>query len=116
DGDGVKNDIDKCPNSTKGAPVGKDGCEIILANQISDQPSPFPNPIEDYISVQFPSTFGERVDVSIYNLIGQELLLKNNVSNGQIIPLNSLSVGNYLLEIQSVDKPMYRLVHKIVKK
>ncbi len=115
DGDGVKNEFDQCPYTTKGAYVDKLGCEIILGNQVVEPINSYPNPIHNYFIVQYPQSFGDAVHLTLLNSNGQEILHKNNIINGQHIPTESLPAGSYLLKLQSTVNPNYQTTTKIIK-
>jgi hypothetical protein len=61
----------------------------------------YPNPVKDYLHVNFTSTYNE-VDIKIYSLLGQlvETMKIENSSNGKI-NLSELPQGSYILRINA---------------
>jgi len=66
----------------------------------------FPNPVKDFVNVNFELTQGSEVNMTIYNLNGQ---LVKQISNNYLpsgeqqiqIDVNDLPFGNYILQIQT---------------
>jgi hypothetical protein len=61
----------------------------------------FPNPARYETEIQFNNDMNEPVTISAYNHIGQQLYRIDNIRlNRQIIPLENLSPGIYLITVQ----------------
>ena len=102
DKDGVKNVNDACPNSSPGAKVDSKGCELILANSLTDNKVIIsPNPFEQSIKIEFPKDFGPLVSAKIHDVKGVVVWEKESVRDSEIVDLSSLSVGNYVLNLTS---------------
>ncbi len=70
----------------------------------------FPNPTKDILTINNPSNI-EIYDVNIYNMIGQEVIKNNYLSES--ISLINLEKGIYIMEINTVNG---KLVKRIIKK
>ena len=58
----------------------------------------YPNPVKDMLNVSFTQNIS---DVSVYNLLGQQMLLMNvNANKGQI-DMSSLAAGTYLVKVNT---------------
>lgn len=102
DNDGVKNVLDKCPNTVAGAKVDTNGCEIVLA--ITEEDTPFsvaPNPFVHQVQVSFPKDWGPSVQASVINVLGQEVWSKGQVFDGEWVDLGTLTTGTYLFQVVS---------------
>jgi hypothetical protein len=102
DKDGVKNVNDACPNSSPGAKVDSKGCELILANSLTDKKVIIsPNPFDQSIKIEFPEDFGPFVNAKIHDVKGVVVWEKESVRDSEMVDLSSLSVGNYVLNLTS---------------
>ena len=102
DKDGVKNVNDACPNSSPGAKVDAKGCELILANSLTDKKVIIsPNPFDQSIKIEFPKDFGPFVHAKIHDVKGVVVWEKESVRDSEMVDLSSLSVGNYVLNLTS---------------
>ena len=102
DADGVINRYDLCASTLKGAKVDSKGCELILANSLTDKKVIiFPNPFEQSIKIEFPEDFGPLVNAKIHDVKGVVVWEKESVRDAEIMDLSSLSVGNYVLNLTS---------------
>ena len=71
----------------------------VLDVALSEQISIYPNPTSGILNVELPNEFEAEV-VSIYNILGMEVMRRNIKSLGQIqLDMNALGVGNYVLRI-----------------
>lgn len=61
----------------------------------------YPNPVKDVINFSFHK---EITTVSIYNLIGQEVITKSLNSNQASIDITGLSAGTYMVKVTSNNK------------
>lgn len=86
------------------------------ADIFSKNISLYPNPCNDFLTVEFPRKITEKITVNIYNMTG--ILLqksKQNIEN-QVININTQTLPNasmYILQIQFKDKLLTR---KFLKK
>ncbi|MBX9734143.1 MAG: T9SS type A sorting domain-containing protein, partial [Chitinophagaceae bacterium] len=60
----------------------------------------YPNPVKDLLSISFDN---EITAVSVYNLLGQEVLTKYINANEANVDVSSLSSGTYLVKVTSND-------------
>lgn len=58
----------------------------------------YPNPVKDILNLSFDK---EITTVSIYNLLGQEVITKSVNSNETLINVAGLTAGNYLIKVTS---------------
>ena len=72
----------------------------------------YPNPSINQIRVRFPDNFS-KVNLLIFNNLGQSVLEKNNLSSDEIITLENLNSGIYFYKIAGVNGSQ---IGKIVKK
>lgn len=70
----------------------------------------YPNPTKDHLNIDFVSD-QERVDVSIYNVIGEKVFSKTYRNTRQIELSHDLSTGLYVLNLeQGEDQTSYKLI------
>ncbi|TAE03384.1 MAG: T9SS C-terminal target domain-containing protein, partial [Bacteroidetes bacterium] len=74
----------------------------------------YPNPVKDRLVLDLSSKFLRKIEISIFNMLGQKVLTKSltNSEKEEILDLNHLPAGTYLLEILS-EKGKHR--QQIVK-
>jgi hypothetical protein len=102
DADGVINRFDLCTGTLKGAKVDAKGCELILANSLTDKKVIIsPNPFDQSIKIEFPEDFGPFVHAKIHDVKGVVVWEKESVRDSEMVDLSSLSVGNYVLNLTS---------------
>lgn len=58
----------------------------------------YPNPVKNILHIQ---TVNNIESIKIYSMLGQQVLTKKSMLNEVAINVNSLSVGNYIIKIQS---------------
>ncbi|MEE9350563.1 MAG: T9SS type A sorting domain-containing protein [Flavobacteriaceae bacterium] len=64
----------------------------------------FPNPVKNNLTVQF-DTLQQDLNISIYNVNGQEVYQKQNIISGSLdINVSQLSSGVYFINVMSDDK------------
>jgi hypothetical protein len=61
----------------------------------------YPNPVKDILNISFDK---EISTVSIFNLIGQEVITKSINSNESTIDVSNLASGNYLVKVTSNEE------------
>jgi|GEM_PF-4247564 len=103
DGDGVKNVVDKCPNTVAGAKIDASGCEIVLATSKEDvELFVSPNPFYEVVKITFPTSFGPFVSAELTDIKGALVWRKNQVTNDEPFDLSFLSAGNYFMKVLSL--------------
>lgn len=77
----------------------------------------FPNPVIDYVHIKHQELNAEKVTVTVYNLIGNELKVETEVLNEHEIRLRfkDLDSGYYLISVQD-QRTQNRTTFKIVKR
>ncbi|MGG7034177.1 MAG: fibronectin type III domain-containing protein [Flavobacterium sp.] len=60
----------------------------------------YPNPVKDVLNISYQDTIS---NVTIYNILGQEMLRKSVNASSAIIDMSSLVNGSYLVKINSND-------------
>ena len=72
----------------------------------------FPNPTSENITITYDPTIANDINLNIYNIMGQNVLTKEIISNTGIVNLNisNLSEGTYLLNINNGEKSFYSKV------
>ena len=86
------------------APHFSDACDFIVGlDELSSTFNIYPNPVQDeiYLSTEFSNAF---TDYTIYSLDGKIL---------EMIPLNHLTSGNYILEISNSKQKQFARVLKV---
>ena len=68
-----------------------------------------PNPVTDYLTIIKPE-FAEIFGYTIYNSIGQKVIVSNRFSN--IIDLENLGTGFYVIQFQLVDRVINKTLLK----
>lgn len=72
-----------------------------------------PNPFNKYVKVKLDSSFGNNVNLEIININGTPLYTKSNVLNDELINLDFLPTGNYIIKLVSANKSTSIKVLKI---
>ncbi len=102
DGDGVKNIVDKCPNTVAGAKIDASGCEIVLATETEDSPLMLsPNPFVSSLKINYPADFGTLVTAELTDIKGAIVWSKSAVANDELVNLSYLAAGNYVMKMVS---------------
>ncbi len=65
--------------------------------------SMFPNPSDNYVTLQLPSDVN-KVQVSVFDYLGKALIQKSIGSNNNTLDISSLSAGIYFVRIQTDSK------------
>ena len=61
----------------------------------------YPNPVKDNLIIRYNENI---TDVTVYNLLGQQMFVKNiNATEGQV-DMSNLATGTYLVRVNSADK------------
>ena len=79
---------------------------------MEDKLNIYPNPVTDVLNVQWNNTT-ESANLSIRDLSGR-LVLSERVANGNaVLDLSNLSLGNYILELQTEEGSLRKQVVKL---
>ncbi|RWX00789.1 Ig-like domain-containing protein [Flavobacterium cerinum] len=70
----------------------------------------YPNPVNDVLNLSYSNTI---TGVTVFNLLGQEVVAKNTDQNVVQIDLSQLAAGTYMVKVQSEDA--YKVI-KLVKR
>jgi hypothetical protein len=115
DQDGVKNIMDKCPNTVAGAKIDADGCEIVLSTAKEDiELRVSPNPFVQNLKINYPSDFGSAVMAELTDMKGSVVWSKSLVSNDELVDLSYLSAGNYVMKLVSLSSGKSQVI-KLMK-
>jgi len=83
---------------------------MALENQLQEQENQlhaeiFPNPVQNNLSIAFGEMMTSPIQVSLYDMTGRTLVVKDFEPNAQIsLDISNLTAGNYLLKIVSGNK------------
>jgi outer membrane protein assembly factor BamB len=72
-----------------------------------------PNPFISYLKIEFPEKFGLKVDVELYNLLGNLIWKSKDLPNGEKINLETINQGIYLLKL--INASGETLESKVIK-
>ncbi|WP_298239540.1 T9SS type A sorting domain-containing protein, partial [uncultured Algibacter sp.] len=79
----------------------------------------FPNPFDDRISISLPlSIRNEILEVTLYNLLGKQIVSKRLISHTKLIQINNLdqlSQGVYILKVSLLMENNQHFVKRLVK-
>jgi hypothetical protein len=68
----------------------------------------YPNPVKDLLNVSFDQKI---IHVSLYNVLGQEVISRDINANDAMIDVSQLRTGTYLLKVQSgEDMKAYKVI------
>lgn len=93
------------------AKITKNGCSSPLSNSVryssvivlgvnkEVQFTLSPNPFNSYLKIEYPESFGSKVEVQIYDLIGNVIWKSKDLTSGEKINLESLNQGIYLIKL-----------------
>ena len=63
----------------------------------------YPNPVKDVLNLSYNKTIS---NVSVFNLLGQEVMIKSINSNQSQIDMSGLTVGTYLVKVTADNQVM----------
>lgn len=73
----------------------------------------FPNPVDNYLTLQGLAHANQSVSIAIYNLVGQQLILQKQLAEPMIeIPVHSLPVGIYCLLLKINNQVLTKTFYK----
>ncbi|MHA8067189.1 metallophosphoesterase [Aquirufa sp. ROCK2-A2] len=86
----------------------------VVITEISEELSMlfYPNPVKDVLCIEFPSIFGQVVDMTIFDIRGQIHVKKLDVENKFLIHVGHLPTGVYVIQLKSKEN---QLTRKIIK-
>ncbi|WP_158871107.1 T9SS type A sorting domain-containing protein [Maribellus comscasis] len=65
----------------------------------------YPNPTSGIVYVEFPSNVGEKLEVSVFNATGREVLNQSQINTGRFeIEMSNFVSGVYFIKIKGKDK------------
>jgi len=106
DEDGVPNVTDTCPETASGETVDANGCsdsQLNVENEILDNSLKlYPNPTDNTLFIKGNKNL---MNVSVYNMLGKEVLSKMNTNN---IDVKVLPKGIYIIKISDDVGQIYR--------
>ena len=106
DEDGVPNVTDTCPETASGETVDANGCsdsQLNVENEILDNSLKlYPNPTDNTLFIKGNKNL---MNVSVYNMLGKEVLSKMNTNN---IDVKILPKGVYIIKISDDVSQTYR--------
>jgi hypothetical protein len=113
DGDGIKDDVDTCPNTPTGETVNSIGCssnqlgvdDEILHNSLKL----YPNPVTNILTIESKNV--EISKVEIYSILGEKIKEVN--SSFVSITTDKLPKGVYIIKIYSDKSSIIRKIIKI---
>lgn len=78
--------------------------EVGLSNEdftFEVQTTVYPNPITDYLNINFKEMVGQDFEIAVYDINGRQVFQKEltNCSENEILNFKSFSAGNYFLNI-----------------
>jgi hypothetical protein len=103
----VTTDIDSEARNATAPDMGADEGNFLSVNQfeVTNGFKAYPNPVSQMLTIEFTS---DLTQVSIFNLVGQEVLSRKVNTTSTQIDLSSLNVGTYLVKVEagSVSKTL----------
>ncbi len=97
---GITNDIDGDVRSATTPDMGADEFTFLSVNQFDlvNGFKAYPNPVSDILNIEYT---GELSNVTVYNLLGQQVLTKNVNATTTQINMSELNAGTYLVKVSS---------------
>ena len=103
----VTTDIDNDARSAVNPDMGADEINFLTVNQfdVTDGFKAYPNPVSNMLTIEFTS---DLTQVSVFNLVGQEVLSRKVNATSTQIDLSRLEAGTYLVKVEagSVSKTL----------
>lgn len=86
----------------------------VVITEISEELSMlfYPNPVKDVLCIEFPSIFGQVVDMTIFDIRGQIHVKKLDVENKFLIHVGHLPTGVYVIQLKSKENQLTRKILK----
>ncbi len=93
-------------------------CDAISSTSevnVSDMVHLYPNPVSDKIQLDINQGYAfHQLDMAMYDILGNQVLVKKNIADGHSIDVGTLSSGIYVVKIYD-DEKRTRQVSKVVK-
>jgi hypothetical protein len=76
--------------------------DVVWANQLgtgtfnNNAFTYYPNPVKDILNLSYDKNITK---VAVYNVLGQEIMIKNNNANQSQLDMSSLASGTYLVRV-----------------
>ncbi|MEO8235757.1 MAG: T9SS type A sorting domain-containing protein [Flavobacterium sp.] len=98
----VTNDIDGDLRSATTPDMGADEFTFLSVNQfdIVSGFKAYPNPVSNILNIEYT---GELSNVTVYNLLGQQVLTKKVTATSTQIDMSGLNAGTYLVKVEAND-------------
>jgi hypothetical protein len=96
----VTNDIDGDLRSATTPDMGADEFTFLSVNQfnLADGFKAYPNPVSNILNIEYT---GDLSNVSVYNLLGQQMLTKKLTATSTQIDMSGLNSGTYLVKVEA---------------
>jgi hypothetical protein len=78
------------------------------AEKLDFQATIFPNPTQDVLNLNIESENAQDFKISLYNLVGQQILQESFSGNTHQIEVNQLPKGEYVLKLQKMDSQHFQ--------
>lgn len=87
----------------------------ILENEFSNSINIYPNPFTNQITIEFVANHSEKVDIIIYNIVGEIVYSSTDNSNQKVITVNleNFSKGSYIVMTKTDDQISTQKIIKI---
>jgi len=73
--------------------------ELSIDENKIDGFSIYPNPIKDFMSLNFSNYNNTKLSVEVFNMLGQKVKFFENINSSENLDLSELITGIYLLKI-----------------
>ena len=97
---------DKSANNdsvTKDININKTGLEDRVSDEINNEIKAYPNPVKDIVRFQFVNTFGEEMNIELYNSAGQLIGKQKTKKDEFDYDISNYSPGLYIYRLITAD-------------
>ena len=63
----------------------------------------YPNPTKQLVNLEFDNFLNEKIEIELFNLLGQKILTKTTSLNAEVLDLSPYHLGTYLVKFTSKD-------------
>ncbi len=63
----------------------------------------YPNPTKQLVNLEFDNFLNEKIEIELFNLLGQKILTKTTSLNAEVLDLSPYPLGTYLVKFTSKD-------------